>query len=105
MLKEVNKTIAVLVVLLMTTQSLVLWPPWEAWRSEAKLSLRAVASLPRAVGILPESTGESDPDEDVHRCRNPDSASGTREAFGRRRVTMGYRIRDRPFWRKRREVA
>lgn len=93
--RAINKVVAALMTVLMTTQNLVLWPPCEARQNEAGLSLRAVASLPRAVGMLPDATGESDSGENVHRCRSPDSRSGTKGSlcFG---VNVGYRARDEP---------
>lgn len=98
MARGIDKAIAVLMVVLMTTQnSLVLWSPCEARQNEARLSLRAVASLPRAVGILPDVTGESVSGEDVHRCRNPDSKSGAKGMILAFRVALGYRARDEPF--------
>ncbi len=93
MAKSINKTIAVLMVMLMVLQSLALWPPWEARQDGVKLSLRAVVPLPSAVGILPDVVEESDSGEDIHRCRNPDSESGTKKVLSLR-VNTGYRIRD-----------
>ena len=97
MSRGIDKAIAVLMVVLMTTQNLVLWSPCEARQNEARLSLRAVASLPRAVGILPESTEESDSGDSVHRCRNPDSKSGAKGMILAFMVALGYRARDEPF--------
>lgn len=97
MSKGIDKTIALLMVVLMTTQNLVLWSPCVVRQSEARLSLRAVASLPRAVGILPNATGEFGSGEDVHRCRNPDSGNGAKEKYLCRKVNVGYRARDEPF--------
>lgn len=98
MSRGIDKAIAVLMVVLMTTQnSLVLWSPCEARQNEARLSLRAVASLPRAVGILPDVTGESVSGEDVHRCRNPILGNGAKEKYLCRKVNVGYRARDEPF--------
>lgn len=95
--KAIDKVIAVLMVVLMTTQNLVLWSPCEARQNEARLSLRAVASLPRAVGILPDVTGKSVSGEDVHRCRNPILGNGAKEKYLCRKVNVGYRARDEPF--------
>ena len=91
-MKGINKTIAVLMVTLMASQTLISWPACGAWRSEIEVSLTVVAPLPRAVGVLPDTAEDDDFGETVHRCRNPGVCDDTEEADFK--VNMGYRIRD-----------
>ena len=94
MRRGIDKIIVTLMVLLMTVQCSVLWPPWAARQDETEESLKAVVPLPRAVGALPDAA------EDVfckviYRCKKLEAYSDVK---GRRcKVNMGYRIRDQTF--------
>ncbi len=94
--RKIDKAIAVFMAALMTSQNLVLWPPCEVRQNEARLSLRAVVPLPRAVGILPESTREFALGDSVHWCRNSDLGNGVKRKIFRLMVNMGYWARDEP---------